>query len=312
MQKNLKKNAMQFRYYEIPPDEQVLALLGEDWIRPYGDGINSLHFHNYMEIGMCHYGTGIMQIREKIHPFKAGSIAIIPPNIPHVTISESYSLASWEWMYFDIPSVLEEMSMVSPNEMDTKQMLNLLEGKPFFFQAEERPEIEMILRAIRDESEKKEYYYREKVRGLLQSFVAELLRMEGGPKQETIRKKPVSLTVAPAITYVQEHYAEEIKIKMLADVCSLSESHFRRIFFESMNMTPYEYVSLIRVKQACELLKKTSVSMEEIAYRVGFSNVSTLNRNFKRIMETTPYQWKKIQNKENHLMNANISALKGW
>lgn len=42
-----KKPKLEFRYYEIEPNEQVLALLGEDWRRAYGNDITNLHFHNY-------------------------------------------------------------------------------------------------------------------------------------------------------------------------------------------------------------------------------------------------------------------------
>ena len=41
-----KKPRLQFRYYEMCANEQVLALLGESWRRPYGEGISDLHFHN--------------------------------------------------------------------------------------------------------------------------------------------------------------------------------------------------------------------------------------------------------------------------
>lgn len=53
--------------------------------------------------------------------------------------------------------------------------------------------------------------------------------------------------------------------------------------------------------------------MDEIAYRVGYGNVSTFNRNFKRIIGMSPYQWKKSpENYAGQMMNFNISALKGW
>ena len=60
-----RKKEIQFRYYEIPQDEPCLALLGEAWVRPYGDGIDCLHFHNYMEIGFCY---GMRQVRLQLFP----------------------------------------------------------------------------------------------------------------------------------------------------------------------------------------------------------------------------------------------------
>ena len=45
-----KKDTIELRFYEIPQNEYVLALLGENWIRDYGHDEVHLHFHNLMEI----------------------------------------------------------------------------------------------------------------------------------------------------------------------------------------------------------------------------------------------------------------------
>lgn len=67
-----KKPRLQFRYYEMCANEQVLALLGESWRRPYGDGISDLHFHNYMEIGICYEGYGKSTLRDNVNIFRGG------------------------------------------------------------------------------------------------------------------------------------------------------------------------------------------------------------------------------------------------
>ena len=140
----------------------------------------------------------------------------------------------------------------------------------------------------------------------------ELLRIRN-IRDEMSRKHPRNLQIVPAIEYVKAHYAEEIRIEDLADVCNISASHFRKIFQECMNMSPNDYVNAIRIYEAARILLKAHLSMEEIAYRVGYENVSTFTRNFKKIMDMTPYQWKKSpDNYVGQMMNFKISALKGW
>lgn len=93
----------------------------------------------------------------------------------------------------------------------------------------------------------------------------------------------------------------------------MSESHFRRVFEESMDMKPVDYINLIRIQCACELLKKTEKSMEEVAVASGFSSISSFNRNFKKILNISPYQWKRsAENYESKLLYCRISAQKGW
>lgn len=45
-----RKNRMEYRYYRMPVGSPILAFLGEKWVQTYGEGIDCLHFHNYMEI----------------------------------------------------------------------------------------------------------------------------------------------------------------------------------------------------------------------------------------------------------------------
>ena len=74
-----RKPKLEFRYYEIEPNEQVLALLGENWRRTYGKDIDRLHFHNYMEVGICHEGHGETILRDKVQSFEEECVIIVPP-----------------------------------------------------------------------------------------------------------------------------------------------------------------------------------------------------------------------------------------
>ena len=74
-----------------------------------------------------------------------------------------------------------------------------------------------------------------------------------------------------------------------------------------------DYLNQVRIKKACDMIRKTGYSMEEIAVKVGFSTTSTFNRNFKRIVGTSPYHWKKSpENFETRLADFNILVEKGW
>ena len=81
-----KKDSIEYRYYEIGQDECVLALFGESWIRDYGHDVDGFHFHNLMEVGVCHEGRGDMSYEEGNVPYAPGTITVIPRNLPHVTI----------------------------------------------------------------------------------------------------------------------------------------------------------------------------------------------------------------------------------
>ena len=121
------------------------------------------------------------------------------------------------------------------------------------------------------------------------------------------------MSISKALTFISINYKETIRIEKLAALCNLSETHFRRIFTEYMNMTPLDYVNMIRVQMACELIRKTNRPMSDIAIKCGYDTTSTFNRNFKNITGVTPYQLKKnAENYESKLLKFHISAEKGW
>ncbi|MCI8363074.1 MAG: AraC family transcriptional regulator [Clostridia bacterium] len=307
-----RKPKLEFRYYEIEPNEQVLALLGENWRRTYGKDIDRLHFHNYMEVGICHEGHGETILRDKVQSFEEECVIIVPPNYPHSNMADFGTTAYWEWLYLDIDSVLQDMKELSFSKLDTDYMRNELYKTALFFHQKEYPKISDIILKVREECDKKAYMYRETVKGLLQSFVVELLRIHN-VHADMPRKSARNFQIAPALSYVKGHYNEEIKIQNLAEVCGISETHFRRIFQECMNMGPNDYINVIRIQEASRLLLKSFATMEEIAFQVGYGDVSTFTRNFKKMFGMTPYQWKRSpDNYSGHMLDSKVSVLRGW
>jgi AraC family transcriptional regulator len=96
-----------------------------------------------------------------------------------------------------------------------------------------------------------------------------------------------------AIEYIQAHLNEEIKLMDIADRLGMSQYYFARLFKQSMHISPYQYVIQQRIDRAKHLLKTTSISMSEIAYQTGFSHQSQLTNQFRKIVGTTPINYRK-------------------
>ena len=153
---------------------------------------------------------------------------------------------------------------------------------------------------------------------LLKVFLLELIRLQSSRSAA----EPTSLkqtsrgnltTIVPALRYMDLHYAESIKAGDLARRCGLSEAQFRRVFAANIDMTPMDYLNLIRVQNACKLMRRKNSSMEMIAAECGFPSVSTFNRNFRKYLNTTPYQWKtNPDNFHSRILDYHISVQKGW
>ncbi len=306
-----KKREIEFRYYEIPQNEPCIALLGEAWIRPYGEDVDCLHFHNYMEIGYCYDGIGEVVLDEQVIPYKADMLTVIPKNFPHGTNSDNFSLSQWEYLFVDVEAFLREI--YREDTLYADELSAIINNRAWAVDASEYPELTSLIKNMMDEMRYKKEFYAESVRGMQLSLFMNIARMNQG-RQEKVRKQSRGVSqISFALHYIGAHYAEELSIGDLAQASHMSETHFRRVFQKIMNMTPSDYLNLVRVQMACEYMKKHTDSMEIVAEKCGFQSVSTFNRNFKKMLNMTPYQWKiHPENYEGRLLDYKISAYKGW
>ena len=74
----------------------------------------------------------------------------------------------------------------------------------------------------------------------------------------------------------------------LARQMNLSERHFTRVFKAELGITAADHVETVRLESACRLLETTGSSIEQIARTCGFGTPETMNRTFRRRLNTTP------------------------
>jgi AraC-like DNA-binding protein len=298
---------VEFRYYEMPIGRYDLALLGEEWVCEYGR--DPLHFHNYLEIGYCYYGVGYICYGEEKKSFRSGTISIIPSNFPHRTQGEEGRICKWEYLFIDVGGLIEQY--FSENPYLQKQYFRKLCQEPYLIDSEEHQGIAVMVRKILDENREQKPYYKNAIEGCLLALGVEVLRLahdyEAGSHVASEYVK-----IAGSLQYIESNYMEEIKIQDLAVACNLSESYFRKLFLKCMNMPPLEYVNLVRIQKACDIMSRTEESVEMLAWKSGFSSVSTFTRNFKKYVGESPKQWAHKHGKDKQYVNYRTKALKGW
>ena len=163
----------------------------------------------------------------------------------------------------------------------------------------------------------KEKHYKRVTKGLSEALIMELYRLCMQEKSEQslrVVSRSSLVMINDALDYINKNYMDSgLRVETLAERCGLSETHCRRVFKEQTNMAPSEYVNLVRIQRACELMRKTNMAMDEGSGNVGFESTTSFTRNFKKLLNITPYQWKKHpENYEGKILEYNVSMLKGW
>ena len=114
------------------------------------------------------------------------------------------------------------------------------------------------------------------------------------------RERRLSSEPAPTIEsgstaswrYIHEHYAQELTLQELADVAALSVSGLHRMFRKHARTNVSEYITRIRIGDACARLASTEQPIAHIADVVGYGTFANFNRQFKLLTSMTPREYR--------------------
>lgn len=93
--------------------------------------------------------------------------------------------------------------------------------------------------------------------------------------------------------YIEQFYYTEIKLSQISELFFVNTQYLSRLFSKEMGTTFVEYINFTRINEAKILLNETDSKIIEIAYKVGFNNVTYFNLIFKKLTGQTPLEFKK-------------------
>jgi len=172
--------------------------------------------------------------------------------------------------------------LLKPKTGDTLLQMITSGNQPFLFEEIISPQLQEVGADIVNANPAKELqdlYYKIKTEELIYLLFAELLK-----RQDTTLHR---LNVAD----VKKIY--EIRDKLLSDIntpprlpelvklSGMSESKLKRLFKQIFGNSMYSYYQVFRMKKAAHLIKEENLSVSEVGYRLGFSNLSHFTRLFE-------------------------------
>jgi two-component system response regulator YesN len=110
------------------------------------------------------------------------------------------------------------------------------------------------------------------------------------PKYESQQFKN---SIKQVCDYLNAHYYENFTLARLAYMSHMSVSYFSMLFKKTTGHTFLNYLNLVRLQKAKELLKEPDLKIYEIADMVGYTSLPYFNRIFKQIVTITPVEYRK-------------------
>lgn len=101
------------------------------------------------------------------------------------------------------------------------------------------------------------------------------------------------------IQYIEDNYANELSLHMIAASANISESACLRCFRQVIDSTPIRYLMQYRIEKASDLLKYSNEYSNEIAILCGFSDISYFSKCFRETKGCTPLEFRKTFRQKN-------------
>ena len=103
------------------------------------------------------------------------------------------------------------------------------------------------------------------------------------------------IDITTVISYIQDNFNKDIYLEGIAETFNTSTSYLSRLLKKETSSTFSEYLNILRVNKAKELLSTTQLSIKEIYEQVGFNNRNTFIRVFKNFVGVTPSEYRITQ-----------------
>lgn len=251
------------------------------------------HQHPEYELTVVFSGNGQRVTNDYTEPFNEGEVVVLPPYLPH------------GWVY--------DKALCAPDGMVENGSLQF--GEEFLSQLSQvSPEFLPVVRFYKGLRQAIEITggTAVKVRGLLAGFdrlaepeqfvamlhVLLLVALDGhcrpiGPGKFQGTKIHRNKQRLQAIyKYIVENYHRKITLSEIASFASMNKTAFCLFFKKATNESFVAYLNLYRLQIACTMLTRSSKTISEICYAVGFTDIPYFNRAFKQRYGLSPTQYR--------------------
>jgi AraC-like DNA-binding protein len=111
-----------------------------------------------------------------------------------------------------------------------------------------------------------------------------------------------------AALWLDAHSHEEVNLARVAGEAGLSEFHFLRLFSKVLGVTPHQYLLRARLRRAAGLLADEDRSITDVAYDVGFGDLSNFVRTFHKAAGVSPRRFRQAAKGERKILQDRLEA----
>ena len=229
----------------------------------------------------CVKGGGWCDLGGRLHQVRAGEVLVVPPNAAHAYGANTREPWTIHWAHAGGANLREYL-----------KELGVTVQSPVVWVGED-VQLPLLFNEVVKSLERGVSFV-----NLLQASQAlgHLLALLIRHRHERPREaSDVTQKVAQSIAYMSEHLDQPPRVSALAALSSLSQAHFTALFKAQTGCSPRDYLHLLRIHRACQLLHTTALPVKEIATRLGYQDQFHFSRQFKAFQGVAPSEYRMNQ-----------------
>lgn len=237
------------------------------------------HWHNRMELLRITKGALIVNINGEVINAKKDSVVIINPCLSHTGIADingaEYTVISFDISNF-LNSSVASMKYLAPISEQKISLDNYLDDDLFLSSVDE------IIKHFKTEPL------------FAISAVYKFLGLFFSKKRFKEFEKPYNnQAFYKIIKYLNENFCKSLSIRDLSKIFGYNETYLCQRFKECTGLTITNYLNILRLEKAQELLKTTDKPISEVAFLCGFNDLTYFSHCFKNRLNISPTGYRK-------------------
>jgi AraC family transcriptional regulator, arabinose operon regulatory protein len=243
---------------------------GQLHLRPRGLGEAALVY--------CVKGGGWCELAGQLHTVRAGDLLVLPPRVPHTCGAHVSNPWTVHWA-----------QAAGENLRDYLLELGVSAKAPLVWMGDDLQLARLFNEVVKTLEQGPSFL------NLLHAShaLAHLLSVMIRHRHEQTRDTSDSVQkVAGGIVYMSEHLDQSMRVSALAALANLSPAHFTVLFKEQTGCSPRDYLHLLRIHRACQLLRSSALNVKEIAARLGYQDQFHFSRQFKAFQGVSPSEYR--------------------
>jgi len=247
------------------------------------------HYHPEIELVYVNQGQGKRHIGHHISYYTDGDLVLIGSMVPHFGFTDRLTDNSKEHVIQFLPEVISKgLGFLSEFEDITRLLATSQHGLTFSGVTKER------VGRITDAMRVQDSFNR------LLSLVSILKVLATSDEYQMLNVSKITVQaslqdhvkIEVVFNYVMEHFKREISLQEVSTFVNMTVSSFCRYFKKQTGKTFTAFVNEVRITHACKLLSETSRQVSDICFDCGYNNFAHFNKQFKKITELNPSQYR--------------------